>query len=252
MQFQTAQGPIAVNVADLAQMQQQVSDKIQQNQSFALATINLDHLVKLNIDPVFYQAYRKQDLVVADGNPIVWMSRIARQKIELMPGSDMVEPLCAQMADLGVPIALVGATEEALDGAAGHLLSQFPNLKIALKVSPPFGFDPESGAADDLLKAVQASGARLCFLAFGAPKQEILAARGKAIATQTGFVSVGAGLDFLAGSQERAPAWVRKIAMEWLWRLVGNPRRMTARYAKCFAILPGHTLRAFKSRFSST
>lgn len=252
MQFETAQGPIAVNIADIAQMQQEILKKLHKNQSFALATINLDHLVKLDTNPTFHRAYQDQDMIVADGNPIVWMSRIAGEEVDLLPGSDMVEPLCAQMAELGFPIALVGGVPEALDAAEVRLRKQLPNLKIALKLSPPFGFDPESPAADDVLRAVQESGARLCFLAFGAPKQEILAARGKTIATETGFVSVGAGLDFLAGFQERAPLWVRKIAMEWLWRLAENPRRMAGRYARCFAILPKHTFRAFLSRFSTT
>ena len=248
MQFETAQGPIEVNVSNFAQLKREISNKIEHKQSFALATINLDHLVKLNVDAEFYRSYRAQDLVVADGNPIVWMSQIAGQKLQLLPGSDLVEPLCEQMANLGAPIALVGATKESLDLAADHLTSAFPKLEIVLKLSPPYGFDPASVEAEEVLSSVHASGARLCFLAFGAPKQEVLAARGKSIAKHTGFVSVGAGLDFLAGTQERAPQWVRNIGMEWLWRLLGNPKRMGARYAKCFAILPSHILRAFKLR----
>lgn len=248
MQFETTQGPIVVNVSNFTQLKREISDKIEQNQSFALATINLDHLVKLNADAEFYRSYRAQDLVVADGNPIVWMSQIAGQKLQLLPGSDLVEPLCQQMAEMDAPIALVGATQEALDLAADHLKSAYPKLNIVLKLSPPFGFDPAGAEAEEVLATVHASGARLCFLAFGAPKQEVLAARGKSIAKHTGFVSVGAGLDFLAGTQERAPQWVRTIGMEWLWRLLGNPRRMGARYARCFAILPRHLVQAVKLR----
>lgn len=250
MQFETAQGPIMVNVPNHAQLQQEISDRLKQNQGFALATINLDHLVKLNTDPVFYDAYHKHDLVVADGNPIVWLSQIAGQHVELVPGSDLVVPLCAQMAELGISIALVGGTEESLNASANYLTTLFPSLKIALKLSPPFGFDPEGDAAEEALRAVDASGAQLCFLAFGAPKQEVIAARGKDIAKQTGFVSIGASLDFLAGSQTRAPRWVRKLALEWLWRLIGNPKRMALRYARCFAILPGHLHRALRIRRS--
>jgi exopolysaccharide biosynthesis WecB/TagA/CpsF family protein len=75
-------------------------------------------------------------------------------------------------------------------------------------------------------------------LALGAPKQEMLAARGRELAPSVGFVSVGAGLDFLAGTQHRAPKWVQAIAMEWLWRLISSPARLVGRYARCFAILP--------------
>jgi exopolysaccharide biosynthesis WecB/TagA/CpsF family protein len=83
-----------------------------------------------------------------------------------------------------------------------------------------------------------ASGARLCLLALGAPKQEMLAVRGKEVAPGLGFVSVGAGLEFIAGTQARAPVWVQKIAMEWLWRMAREPKRLFRRYIACFAVLP--------------
>ena len=92
---------------------------------------------------------------------------------------------------------------------------------------------------DEILAELAASGARLCFLALGAPKQEILAARGHGLLPQVGFVSIGAGLDFIAGAQVRAPVWVRRIAMEWAWRMLGNPRRLAKRYAQCALVLPG-------------
>jgi exopolysaccharide biosynthesis WecB/TagA/CpsF family protein len=78
----------------------------------------------------------------------------------------------------------------------------------------------------------------LCFIALGAPKQEVFAALGRQIAPEVGFASIGAGLDFIAGTQERAPVWVRKLALEWLWRALSSPRRMVPRYAACAAILP--------------
>jgi exopolysaccharide biosynthesis WecB/TagA/CpsF family protein len=99
-----------------------------------------------------------------------------------------------------------------------------------------------------MLDELAASGARVCFLALGAPKQEILAARGFARHPGLGFVSIGAGLDFIAGHQTRAPVWVRRIAAEWLWRMLGNPRRLARRYLECIAILPSLTRRAIASR----
>ena len=95
---------------------------------------------------------------------------------------------------------------------------------------------------------IGASGAGLCLLALGAPKQEIFAAHAAARLPRTGFMSIGAGLDFLAGTQTRAPAWMRRLAAEWLWRLAGSPRRMAGRYARCFAILPGEAARALRAR----
>ncbi|MFY0597539.1 MAG: WecB/TagA/CpsF family glycosyltransferase [Cognatishimia sp.] len=248
MEFQTTHGPVAVTVATGADLNAIISKKYNDNQGFSLATLNLDHLVKMNADQPFYTAYSEHDIVVADGNPIVWMSKMAGHPIDLLPGSDLVAPLSQQAAEAGMPVAMLGSTESALDGAAEVLKYKFPDLNVVCKISPAFGFDPMGEEAKAALDAVHASGARLCFLALGAPKQEMLAIHGRARAPQTGFVSIGAGLDFLTGAQERAPKWARSIAMEWLWRLVSNPKRMAGRYAKCFAILPRQVLNALQQR----
>ena len=126
-----------------------------------------------------------------------------------------------------------------------------PGLEVACRIAPPFGFDPEGPGADAILRQVADSGARLCFIALGAPKQERFAARGRAVAPGVGFASIGAGLDFLSGTQVRAPLWVRRLALEWLWRLLGQPRRMLMRYLQCIGILPGHLVRALMQRRQS-
>lgn len=248
MKFRTGEGEIAVNIATRAALEAEVSTRLAKGRGFALATLNLDHLVKLAADPGFRAAYHAQDLVVADGNPIVWLSRLARQPVDLLPGSDLVIPLARLAARGGQSVALVGSTEESLRRAGAALKTAAPGLSVACTIAPPFGFDPEGPGADAILRGVEASGARLCFIALGAPKQELFAARGRTVAPSVGFASIGAGLDFLSGNQTRAPLWVRRLALEWLWRLLGQPGRMLKRYLHCFRILPGHTLRALKQR----
>jgi exopolysaccharide biosynthesis WecB/TagA/CpsF family protein len=99
-----------------------------------------------------------------------------------------------------------------------------------------------------VIAVLRASGAGLCLLALGAPKQEIFAARAHAALPHMGFASIGAGLDFIAGKQPRAPLWVRRLALEWLWRALSSPRRMLPRYARCVAILPGLMREAWRLR----
>ncbi|MEQ9692724.1 WecB/TagA/CpsF family glycosyltransferase [Shimia sp. SDUM112013] len=248
MDFPSVAGRIAVNVPDEATLLLKVAEKLEKREGFALATINLDHLVKLKDDADFARAYLLQDLVVADGNPVVWMSQLADQPLELLPGSDLVLPLAKVAARLGVPVGLIGTTDDALERAAEAMKAEVPMLDIACCIAPPMGFDPDSAAANTVLREAENAGAKLCFLALGAPKQEILAARGRTVTPDVGFVSIGAGLDFLAGSQKRAPAWVRAMAMEWFWRMLQNPKRLSARYARCFVILPGLTADAIKQR----
>jgi N-acetylglucosaminyldiphosphoundecaprenol N-acetyl-beta-D-mannosaminyltransferase len=248
VQFRFVSTTITVNLPGSAALLAAVREKFRARAGFALATINLDHLVKLRASEAFRAAYAAQTMVVADGNPIVWLSRIARKPVQLVPGSDMVIPLARLAAEEGVAVALVGSSKESLADAARYLTDLIPGLTIPLKIAPPYGFDPAGAAADQILSQLVAARIGLCFIALGAPKQEVFAARGRALAPDVGFASVGAGLDFLGGSQTRAPGWVRAIAMEWLWRALSSPRRMIPRYAACAAILPGQMLAAWRQR----
>lgn len=248
MEFRYGNTLIRVNVTDESHLSAEIESRLIRREGFAVATINLDHLTKLERSQAFRIAYAEQDMVVADGNPVVWLSRLARRPVALVPGSDLVLPLARIARAHGVAIALLGSTPDALDAAADRLKAAIPGLRIACRLSPPMGFDPQGHEAATLLAEVADSGARLCFLALGAPKQEILAARGRRIAPQVGFVSVGAGIDFLAGTQVRAPTWVRAMAMEWLWRMMSDPKRLMWRYVTCAAILPAEALRALALR----
>ena len=213
-----------------------------------MATLNLDHAVKLRKDPAFHAAYKAHTHVTADGNPVVWLSRLAGEPVSLVPGSELIEPLAALAARCGVGIALFGSTQATLEAAAEALCARHAGLQVALCRAPAMGFEPGSEAAGEDIAAIGASGAGLCFLALGAPRQEVFAARAQQALPGVGFVSIGAGLDFIAGTQHRAPAWVRALAAEWLWRMLGNPKRLAARYGACILALPGLTGRALRAR----
>jgi N-acetylglucosaminyldiphosphoundecaprenol N-acetyl-beta-D-mannosaminyltransferase len=233
-----AGGSITITAPDRGVLLADLDRLLRAGQGFSLATLNLDHLVKIGRDPVFARAYAAQTHVTADGNPIVWLCAMAGQEVELIPGSELVNPVAGLAAEAGVSVALLGSTDAALAAAGAALVASYPSLQIAAQIAPPMGFDPGGAAAQTAIAELGASGAGLCFLALGAPKQEIFAAHAQDALPGMGFLSIGAGLDFLAGSQTRAPKIVRRLALEWLWRLMANPRRLSARYASCFAILP--------------
>nr|WP_092082511.1 WecB/TagA/CpsF family glycosyltransferase [Poseidonocella sedimentorum] len=221
---------------------------LREGRGFTVATLNLDHVVKLQRDPAFRAAYARHSHITADGNPIVWFSRLAGREVELLPGSELIAPVAALAAAHGVPVALLGATEASLAEAGAALEAAHPGLRVAARIAPPMGFDPTGPGAADCIAALRESGAGLCFLALGAPKQEIFAAHAAAALPGMGFMSIGAGLDFISGAQVRAPLWVRRIAAEWLWRLAQNPSRLAARYGACIALLPRLTVLALRSR----
>ncbi len=248
VQFHIRDTTIAITAPDAATLEAEVRRRLASRQGFALATLNLDHLVKLRASPAFRRAYAAQDIVTADGNPIVWLSRLARRPVTLLPGADLVLPLSRLAAEAGRAVALLGSTGQSLRSAAAALKAAVPGLDVALKVAPPMGFDPDGKLAAEILAELAAAGIGIAFLALGAPKQEVFAARGRSLAPGVGFASVGAGLDFLAGDQRRAPEWVRNLALEWLWRMLGNPARLAGRYLRCWIILPGLAWQAWRSR----
>lgn len=247
MQFCFGERSVYVNFATSDALQQEVMDRFKARAGFSLATINLDHLVKLSASDSYLSTYLSQDLVVADGRPIVWLSKLAGCPVELMPGSDMVEPLCRWAATAGVSVAFVGSTQAALADAERVLAARVPGLNVAWTHAPG-RLDPESAEVSEILDELAARNIGLCFLALGAPKQERIAQRGRERAPHVGFASVGAGLDFFGGHQRRAPLWVRRLALEWLWRALSSPLRLGPRYLKCIAILPRLVVDAYKLR----
>lgn len=246
---ETEAGQVTVTVPDKSALLADLGRRFDAREGFSVATINLDHVVKLRRDSIFRDAYTAHSHVTADGNPIVWLSRLAGQSdVALVPGSEAIEPVARLAAEKGVPVAFFGATDASLEAAAEAMRAQIPDINIVLTLAPPMGFDPTGTTADEAIAEIRASGARLVFLALGAPKQEVFAARASAQLPECGFLSIGAGLDFISGSQVRAPKWVRAIAAEWLWRMLSNPRRLAARYGACILALPGLTLKALSMR----
>lgn len=240
--------PVTVTVPSRKNLLQDLRRRLDQGRGFSIATLNLDHVVKLRRDPAFRQAYSDHSHITADGRPVVWLSCLSGSNLALITGSDLVDPLSALCAEIGAPVALMGTTAEVLERAAESLKAKYPGLTVVAQIAPPMGFDPKGPAAETVMTKIAESGARVCFLALGAPKQEIFAARAAKAHPCIGFVSVGAGLDFIAGTQRRAPRIVRALAAEWLWRLAINPWRLAGRYAACIAVLPRLLFQALAAR----
>ncbi len=241
---------IAVNVTSQSVLLGDLKQRLEAVNGFTVATLNLDHVVKLRHAGAFRDAYEGHSHITADGNPIVWLLRLAGQQVSLVPGSELVEPVLEIAASMDVPVAFLGSTPASLEKARETLTARYPGLRIVACIAPAMGFDPTGPAADDAIAELQQSGARLVLLALGAPKQEVFAARAQEHLPQTGFLSIGAGLDFVSGTQTRAPKLAQRLALEWLWRLVNSPTRLARRYGSCILILPELVWRALRSRSS--
>ncbi len=238
-----------VNAASRSVLLEDLRGLLAQGKGFSIATLNLDHVVKLRTDTNFQKAYAAQTHVTADGRPIVWLSALSGHPVDLITGSDLVRPFVELCAEQHIPIAVLGSTQDILDRAAAQLEAHHTGLKVVARLAPPMGFDPNGSGADAMISELAESGAKVCLLALGAPKQETFSAHASRSLPDMGFVSIGAGLDFVAGAQTRAPIFFRRFALEWLWRLLTNPKRLAWRYAQCFAVLPGLAIRALRMRF---
>ena len=229
---------VTVNIRSMRQALETVVEDAKRGRGFCFFTLNLDHCAKLRADPRFQEAYRYARYVTADGFPIVLLGKLNGVRLRRTAGSDLMAPLCAQAARHALPTFIIGPSTEVLQRAGTRLVGRLPDLQIVGTYAPGRNFDPNSSDADAAIERIRQSQARLCFVALGAPRQEIFAARCHAQMPEIGFICVGAALDFIAGTGTRAPQLLREHGLEWLWRLLSDPRRLAARYLRCAAVLP--------------
>jgi N-acetylglucosaminyldiphosphoundecaprenol N-acetyl-beta-D-mannosaminyltransferase len=222
-------GGIDINVASPGQAIQLVLQRLRAGQEFVFFTLNMDHVAKLRDNARFLQCYQKADLVSADGWPIVWLHGRDGPKLERTTGADLVQPLCRAAAEEEFPVYFIGPLPAVQARAIASLREQFPTLIVAGAEAPMIATG-DGQVLTDIAERIRESGARLCVLSLGAPKQEIIATELRSRCPGVGFLCVGAALDFIAGESRRAPGWVQSAGMEWLWRLGSDPKRLFFRY----------------------
>jgi len=192
--------------------------------------VNLDFVRIAEQDPDYKRVLNRADLAVADGVPLVWLSRLGRAALpERVAGIDLVEECCRLAARSGVPLFLLGAGPGVAEAAGHALVRRHPGLRIAGTFAPPFAPPTPEGDAE-MVRLVQAAGRCVLFVAFGAPRQDqfISAHLGELDAAIA--MGVGGSFDILAGTISRAPLWMQRSGLEWVWRLIKEPGRLWRRY----------------------
>ena len=200
-----------------------------------LATVNPEFVMAAQDDPDFRHVLRAADLCLPDGVGLLFAARRQGRPLpERVPGSELVYHLAGQAAERGWPLFLlgaapgVGAEAGVADEAARLLAGRYPGLVVA----GTFAGSPAAEENDDIVRRINDSGAALLFVAYGAPKQDKWIARNRAnLPAVRVAVGVGGSLDFVTGRSVRAPAWMQRLGLEWLHRLIKEPwrwRRMLA------------------------
>jgi N-acetylglucosaminyldiphosphoundecaprenol N-acetyl-beta-D-mannosaminyltransferase len=194
-------------------------------------TPNLDQLRQFNRDPTLRPMFETADLVVADGLPLVWASRLQATPLpERVSGSDLIWSLSAAAADWGSSVFFLGGNPGAAEGAAHRLRERNPELRIAGTLSPPLGFERSSKEIERVSEALMNAQPDIVFVGLGFPKQERLIGRLRADNPTSWFLGIGISLSFVAGEVGRAPAWTHRVGLEWVHRLLQEPRRLFRRY----------------------
>jgi len=205
-----------------------------------VVTPNIDHAVMLQDDTRLQTAYRDASLVIADGFPVVLASRLLNRPLpERVAGSDLAPELFASAtAEHPLKVYLLGAAPGVADRAAAKIQERWPHAKVVGTYSPPLGFQNDAAENDAIIARVNAAEPDILVLGFGAPKQEHwIAAHHKRLNAKSALC-IGATIDFLAGEQKRAPRWMQRLNLEWMHRLLGQPRRLFKRYARDAMIFP--------------
>lgn len=210
---------------------QAVDELIMQHKKAYVVTPNVDHLVRLEKDSEFRKIYADADLILTDGQPLVWLSKIYGHPVkEKVSGSDLFPHVCQLAAEKGYSMYFFGAAEGVADKAADILRRQYPGLRIVGTYSPPLGFDNNLTQLDDCLNRINACAPNILVLALGAPKQEKFIYRNRAKLQFDVALNIGATLDFVAGNVKRAPRWMSRCGLEWLYRITQDPKRLAKRY----------------------
>jgi N-acetylglucosaminyldiphosphoundecaprenol N-acetyl-beta-D-mannosaminyltransferase len=201
----------------------------EQRESRVVCICNAHSVVSAMQGQEFMQAVAHADMATPDGAPVAWMLRKLGAPAQVrVSGPDLMRDYCEQAAKCKQSIFLYGSTEDTLHHLQMKLQQRWPALPIAGALSPPFRpLTAEEDASH--VAQMNASGAGVVFVSLGCPKQELWMAahRGR---VQAVMVGVGAAFDFHAGITSRAPAWMQRNGLEWLHRLLSEPRRLWRRY----------------------
>lgn len=196
-----------------------------------VVTPNVDHVVRLQEDSEFREAYRGASLVVADGMPVVWASRLLGKGLkQRITGTDLIPEVCRLAAEGGYSVFFLGGNPGVAEKASENLQRSVPGLKVAGGYAPPFGFEKDPAQDNEAVRRVNEAQPDVLLIALGAPKQEIWIRRNAGRLQFRLALCIGCGLDYPAGVARRAPAWMRRSGLEWLWRIMLEPKRLARRY----------------------
>jgi N-acetylglucosaminyldiphosphoundecaprenol N-acetyl-beta-D-mannosaminyltransferase len=224
-------GRIPIDPLTRALALERIAALVEAGQGGTVFTPNVDHVVLAEEDEGFRAAYAAASLSLIDGTPVLWACRaLGRSAPEKVSGSDLIAPLAELAAARGWRVYLLGTSPQVIAAAVDRLRARFPGFDVVGSDSPRVDMAAPAAARRTLWERAAAARPHLVLVALGSPKGELFAHEARDALRPAVFIGIGAGLDFLAGVARRAPAWLSRIGLEWLYRLLHEPRRLWRRY----------------------
>lgn len=222
---------IKVNNVTLEEAVEAIDSLVQKSIGAYVVTPNVDHMIMLQKDAYFKEIYDCADLVLTDGKPLIWISKLYKTPIkEKVSGSDLFPEICRRCAEKGYKIFFLGAAEGVAAKAAENLTQKYPGLEVVGTYSPPFGFEKDERELNKIVCMIQRAAPQILIAALGTPKQEKFIYEHREQLQVPVSLGLGASLDFEAGQIKRAPKWMSNCGLEWFFRLCKEPKRMFKRY----------------------
>ncbi len=196
-----------------------------------VVTPNAHHVVLLQRDALLREVYEHAFLVVADGVPLLWAASMLGTYLPgRVNGPDLFEALCARAAREGLRVFLLGGREGAAAAAAAHLTARYPSLNVCGTHCPPMNFEKDEAESGQVLTAIGDARPDLLFVGLGAPKQEYWMYRNRERVGVPVSLGIGVSFEFVGGVVPRAPRWMQRAGLEWLYRRGAEPGRLWKRY----------------------
>lgn len=209
----------------------QIRDFVQEGSPRTIFTPNVDFLMLARHDPEFLQILNAADLSICDSVPLLWASRLLGTPLKArVTGSDLFPAGCELAAREGYRVYFLGAAPGVAARAAQILTERYPRLRVVGVHAPPMGFNGNQLESRDIMETIRNAGPDILFVGLGTPKQERWIHRYRDELEVPVSIGVGSSFDFVAGVLRRAPRWVQRIGLEWLFRLCLEPRRLYRRY----------------------
>jgi N-acetylglucosaminyldiphosphoundecaprenol N-acetyl-beta-D-mannosaminyltransferase len=194
-------------------------------------TANLDHLRRYRREPTARELIDEADLVLADGIPLIWASRLAGAALpERVAGSNIIWSISEAASRRDVSVFLLGGDPGVADRAAQVLRERYAGLAVVGTLCPPLGFETDAQELERIRRTVEEADPQIVFVGLGFPKQDLLIRRLRRLLPSASFIGVGISLSFVAGDVSRAPSWTHKLCLEWAYRLLQEPQRLVRRY----------------------